>query len=98
MNNITNWWIRKSEKEADMIAAQHGNAKGGIDFLESVRLAGLADKKRFAQGSWKERLTALQIDSQGNERLDFDHPTLTTRIAYLKPIAVQQAAVKAAHN
>lgn len=75
-------YVRMQEKEADIESAQMLNtAQGGVDFFKNLQSENLKTRGSFMSC----------IDNQGNNLCDIEHPLFSERIAYLTPLAEQQA-------
>lgn len=76
-------YVRRHEKEADLESVKALKcAKGAIQHFEKI-----------AQGNLERTPMSQENDKQGNYLGDLDHPSLTERVAYLQPIAQEQAKV-----
>lgn len=78
-------YYRSHEKEADLESARQLKcAKGTADRYEGLAATNI---------KYKESSLSQDYDNQGNYLLDLDHPALTERVAYLRPLAEEQARV-----
>ncbi len=87
----SNWLTRQKEYKADAFAAEHTpleEADEAIKFFKDQREKNIAlfdeAQRTFENGTFLTKIAArliLQVDAEGNERGDVEHPPLSERIA-----------------